>query len=399
MTSMSIEDLALEAEVDVGYVRRLIELGALEAGREHDVGDVHRVQLLHSWEDAGFAVDDVVDLIHAGEISTSWLAAPVMTAANRLDTRYEQLSEEEDVPLALLQSVQEVLGFAPPGPHDRVVAGDRELVRLIRILQSMGARQTAILAVVRVYADSLRRIAKAEAELYETEIEEPLRRSGRSEQELLDYGGKLSDPVIASLEHTVVDIYRRQREHVWIEHRINHAESALERAGLHRQTQRATSICFVDLAGYTRLVEERGDKVAAELAAELASLVEDVSRRHRGRPIRWLGDGGMFHFKDPGAAVLSGLDMVDGAPLVGLPPVHIGIHTGPVVFQYGDVYGRTVNLAARIASHAEGGQVLVSDETMGRVAETGVRFEPLGPVSFKGVPNPVTVHQAVRARG
>jgi len=48
----------------------------------------------------------------------------------------------------------------------------------------------------------------------------------------------------------------------------------------------------------------------------------------------------MFHFKEPGAAILSGLDMVESAPRVGLPPVHIGVHTGPVIFQDGDVYGR-----------------------------------------------------------
>jgi class 3 adenylate cyclase len=65
----------------------------------------------------------------------------------------------------------------------------------------------------------------------------------------------------------------------------------------------------------------------------------------------------MFHLKEPHAAVLSGLDMVESAPSAGLPPTHIGIHTGPVIFQDGDVYGRTVNLGSRIASHASAGQV------------------------------------------
>jgi class 3 adenylate cyclase len=71
--------------------------------------------------------------------------------------------------------------------------------------------------------------------------------------------------------------------------------------------------------GYTRIIEERGDEVAARLATRLTSLVEDISRRYGGRPIRWLGDGGMFHFKESGDAVLAGLDMVESAPLVGLP--------------------------------------------------------------------------------
>ena len=104
----------------------------------------------------------------------------------------------------------------------------------------------------------------------------------------------------------------------------------------------------------------------------------------------------MFHFKEVGPAVLSGLDMVDRASRVGLPPVHIGIHTGPVIFQDGDVYGRTVNLAARIASYAGPGQVLVTDEAADHSRDAGVLFEPLGPVSLKGISMPVTLHRAVR---
>ncbi|HYT78759.1 MAG TPA: adenylate/guanylate cyclase domain-containing protein [Actinomycetota bacterium] len=399
MNSLSLEELAVQAEVDAGYVRRLIELGALEPGtgpEPYGLPDVRRVQLLRTWEAAGFSVEAVVDLVRAGELSISWLDAPVMTQAEGLDLTYEELCREEEIPLSLVLALQQALGFAPPDPHDRAQAGDRELVGLIRMLMASGARQAAILGVTRVFADNLRRLAKAEAELYESEIEQPLRGSGRSEQQLLDYGAGVGNRMIPALERALLDIYRRQRQHVWIEHRISHAEIALERAGLRQRVPRPPAICFVDLTGYTRFTEEHGDEVAAQLATNLASLVEDISRDHGGRPIRWLGDGGMFHFKEPGAAILSGLDMVESAPRVGLPPVHIGVHTGPVIFQDGDVYGRTVNLASRIASYAGAGQVLASDETVGRSPDTGVRFEPLGPVSLKGISRPVTLHRAVR---
>jgi adenylate cyclase len=124
--------------------------------------------------------------------------------------------------------------------------------------------------------------------------------------------------------------------------------------------------------------------------------VEDTSRRRGGQPIRWLGDGGMFHFKEPAAAVLAGLDMVESAPEANLPPMHIGIHTGPVIFQDGDVYGRTVNLASRIASHATAGQVLASDETVRRSSGAAVRFDPVGPTPLKGIARPVQLYQAAR---
>jgi hypothetical protein len=133
---------------------------------------------------------------------------------------------------------------------------------------------------------------------------------------------------------------------------------------------RPPAICFVDLTGYTQLTEERGDEVAARVAGRLAWLVNDVARSRGGRPVRWLGDGGLFHLREPWMAVIAGLDMVECAPAVDLPPAHVGIHTGPVISQDGDVYGRTVNVAARIASYAQAGQVVVSEETAHRPTVT-----------------------------
>jgi adenylate cyclase len=152
-------------------------------------------------------------------------------------------------------------------------------------------------------------------------------------------------------------------------------------------------VCFVDLTGYTRLTEERGDAAAAELAGRLAALVEGISRRHRGRPVRWLGDGGMFVFREPADAIRAALEMVAQAPGAGLPPTHIGIHSGPVVFQDGDVYGTTVNLAARLSGRAAPGEVLVSRPAADRIPHPN-HLQPLGPVELKGVAQPLEVFRA-----
>jgi adenylate cyclase len=175
---------------------------------------------------------------------------------------------------------------------------------------------------------------------------------------------------------------------------VNHVEAALDAEGIESHVPLPPAICFVDLAGYTRLTEERGDRWAAEVAAQLASLVKDIARRRGGSPIRWLGDGGMFHFRDPAHAVEAGLAMVEQAPAIGLPPAHIGIHAGPVVFQDGDVYGRIVNLASRLASIAQAGEVIVSEEVV-RSAE-GLNFEEMGPVALKGVGTPMHLFRAMR---
>jgi class 3 adenylate cyclase len=60
----------------------------------------------------------------------------------------------------------------------------------------------------------------------------------------------------------------------------------------------------------------------------------------------------MLRFRDPSGAVVSALDMVEDVPAAGLPPAHVGVAAGPVIRQGGDYFGRTVNLASRIADHA-----------------------------------------------
>jgi adenylate cyclase len=106
-------------------------------------------------------------------------------------------------------------------------------------------------------------------------------------------------------------------------------EAALEASGEGQpRLPRPPAMCFLDLAGYTRLTEERGDRAAAELATILAGLVEEVSLGHGGQPVKWLGDGVMLHFADPGRGVLAALEIVERTAEAGLPPRTSGCTRG-----------------------------------------------------------------------
>jgi adenylate cyclase len=126
-------------------------------------------------------------------------------------------------------------------------------------------------------------------------------------------------------------------------------------------------------------------------------LVERTSVRHGGRPVKWLGDGVMFFFKDPGPGVVAALEMVAGVAEAGLPPAHVGLHAGPVIFQGGDYYGQTVNLAARIAEYARQGEVLVTQEVVDASNEAEVAFRAIGPVELKGVTGTIRLYDAHRS--
>jgi adenylate cyclase len=395
--SYRIREVAERANVPEDFVRRLVAVGALPR-EEAELGprEVQRARLLHSWEAAGLSVETIVALVERGALSLAFLDAPVMATPERLDRSYEQLAADRGVPVALVQALHQALGFAPPEPAGRAGEDDLTMLDVAEMFRGAGVGDEATLRLLAVYADSVRRIAKAEADYYEANIERRLRASGLDERRLMELGTRLSDRAVPLLERTLFMLYRRHREHVWTEHAINHVEEALEGSGLQQRVPQPPAICFVDLTGYTQLTEERGDEVAARVAGRLASLVNDISRSRGGRPVRWLGDGGMFHFREPWTAVIAGLDMVERAPAVDLPPAHVGIHTGPVISQDGDVYGRTVNLAARIASYAQAGQVIVSEETAHRCGHHELRLEPLGPVDLKGVAKPLPLYQAFR---
>ena len=113
--------------------------------------------------------------------------------------------------------------------------------------------------------------------------------------------------------------------------------------------------------------------------------------------MKWLGDGVMFYFADSAPSVLAALEIVEGAASHELPPARVGIHAGPVVFQEGDYFGRTVNIAARIAEHAGPGQVLVTQEVVAVAEGTPVTFTDIGPVELKGVSEAIRLHSARRA--
>lgn len=71
--------------------------------------------------------------------------------------------------------------------------------------------------------------------------------------------------------------------------------------------------------------------------------------------------------------------------------------TQAVVFREGDYFGRTVNVAARIADYAKPREVLVSEDARLAADVEGVMFEEVGEIALKGVAAPVTLHRAVRA--
>jgi adenylate cyclase len=408
MEGVSEIELAERSGAGVEHVRKLVGLGILPAlpDGSYRASDIQRVKLADALEASGISLEDIGTAIGAGHLSFSFLDLVFTQPAGYSTKTYRQVCEELGWTTDFVERVHEALGLVPPSPQDRIREDDLAMFPIGQFALGLGMSEGNVLRALRVYGDNLGRIAEAESQFFHTNVEEPLLASGMAEGQMLEIASQVSPHARAQVESLMSWLYHRHQEHSIIDHVVGHVEDALEQAGVTRRKQaRPPAMMFLDLTGYTRLTEEQGDEAAAELVASLAGLVQRESRRRGGRPVKWLGDGVMFHFAEPREAVECALEMVARVPAEGLPSAHVGVNAGPVVFRDGDYFGRTVNIASRIAGVAGPDEVVVSDAVVALSGgEAGfslpdgrpVRFEEVGPVELKGVARPVTLHRALR---
>jgi class 3 adenylate cyclase len=308
---------------------------------------------------------------------------------------YRQVSQDAGVPLETLGVVLEAMGFARVGPDEPMREDELAVVPVLRLGLASGIFDRAWLARLgRAHAEGLRLIVTAWGEAYQAGFEATLVASSGDQPTAMTVAAEVGGAFAPLADPMLLAIYRRQQELAWTEGLVERIEGELEAAGVGGRPGRVPAMCFLDLVGYTRLTEERGDQAAAGLAETLALLVGRSARQHGGVPVKWLGDGVMVHYRKPAGALVSALELVAQLPAAGLPPAHVGVAAGPVVVQGGDYFGRTVNLAARIAARAGPGQVLVSQRVAESAPPAGVALVELGTLPLKGFARPVRLLEA-----
>jgi adenylate cyclase len=386
MTSYGRVQAAERAGVEPSYIDRLVKLGILAPAESEQFssGDVRRVLMAKSLDDAGMPLERVGDAIRSGALSLDFLdAAAYERFAALASETFQQVSDRTGIPLELLTVIREAIGMAEPSPDDRLREDEMAIVPFIELQVSLGFRPAAIERLLRVQGDSTRRITESEAAWWTSEVIQPAMDAGKGSEEVAN--PDLSDRISPLAEQTVVAMYHAQQARSWTANIVEGFEGLMVRAGIHSRLERLPAICFLDITGYTRLTQERGDDAAADLASTVARVVRRTCVPHGGKPIKWLGDGVMFYFDDPGQGVLAALEMLEALAAAGVPPAHVGLHAGPVLFQEGDYFGSTVNLSSRIADVARPGEVLVSQVVADASQETGIVFNDIGPVELKGV--------------
>jgi len=398
---MSVESrrsVAERAGVEPAFVDRLVGLGILAPEDDRfSASDARRVGVVKALEQGGLPLARIGEAVRAGAMSLDFVDQPSYERFASLSPEsFKDVSVRTGIPIDLVVQIREAMGFAQPDPDERIRDEELRVVPLIELQIAEGFRPSTIERWLRVYGDSLRRVAETEADWFRREILEPLFAAGKGPAEIGEATGRLDADLSRYGDQAVLALFHGQQANAWMKNIFEGFESALAATGAHSRLDRPPAICFLDLTGYTRLTDERGDEAAADLAGRLSRLVQRTSVKHGGKPVKWLGDGVMFWFRESGPAVLAALEMVDGAAAADLPPAHVGVHSGPVLFQQGDYFGRTVNVAARIADYARQGEVLVSQEVVEAADGTAVAFNEIGPVDLKGLSEAVRLYVAER---
>jgi adenylate cyclase len=160
----------------------------------------------------------------------------------------------------------------------------------------------------------------------------------------------------------------------------------------------ACVVLFVDISGSSRLYREIGDALAARRVRECLDRLRQVVETYHGRVIKNMGDGLMCHFGEAHQALEAAAAMQiaidspgDTGPKLG---IHVGCHFGHVLERAGDLFGDTVNIAARVANVAREGQIIATRETIQRLDDTQeLNARLLLTVSVKGRREAITVFE------
>jgi adenylate cyclase len=393
------DDVAERAGTTPEHIALLAKVGILEPDNDgtYPRRDVLRARFVLGLDAMGIDANAVADALASGDLTLGYVEIGGRRPP-RSDRTFSELSDEIGVPFLMVERIYVAFGLPRPTPDEHVREEDLPLMRFIPVLVGAGLSEGDVLRLARVWGDSARRVAQFQGHYLHHSIEEPFRRRGLRDNEAFE--AALREVGVRSGrsgEDLLGWLYRRHSEVFETEHLFDHVETALEDAGVHRREPRRVEGCvFADLSGYTRLTEESGDEEAARVSLKLAELVNEIASRHRGAVVKMLGDGVHFHFRDPHDAVMASLEIVDTVHPAGLPPAHVGVNAGPMIYDEGDYFGRTVNIAARIASQAGPDQVFVGENVLHHITPSGFHLLEVSVFELKGIARPVMLYEAIR---
>jgi len=292
----------------------------------------------------------------------------------------------------LIERILVILG-TPLGRERQLSHDDLMALRQIARVLAAGLPLVALLQLVRVYVQSLRRIADAEVRLFHLYVHEPMIRDALPELEIAEEMGEMAADVLPLAGPLTEYLHRRYLRFFLEQDVVGHMETDLA-APPSELGQVPVALCFIDLTGFTRYTEEEGEREALDVVENFVETVE-ATLPPEATVVKTIGDEVMVVSPEPTALTVWAVGLLERFP--DRPRPRVGVHHGDAVYRDGDYFGTHVNLAHRVVGRAQAGEVLVTDSVTGSLTERGLACEPIGEVNLKGFPVATPLYLVRRA--
>jgi adenylate cyclase len=299
----------------------------------------------------------------------------------------EQAARETGLEPRLIERIQVILG-TPLGGERTLNRDDLMALRHLARVLAAGMPLVAVLQLVRVYVNSLRRIADAEVRLFHLYVHEPMIRDALPELEIAEGMGELAADILPLAPSLTEYLHTRYLRFFLEQDVVGHMETDPAET-VPDLGQVPVTLCFIDLTGFTRYTEEEGDLEALDVVEEFVETVESTLPPE-ATVVKTIGDEVMVVSPDPGSLTAWAVDLLERFP--ERPRPRVGIHYAEAVYRGGDYFGTHVNLAHRVVGRAQAGEVLVTDAVTGTLERRGLACEPIGEVHLEGFPDPSALY-------
>ena len=315
--------------------------------------------------------------------------------------RRREVAREAYMPFLMARRIWHALGFPGLGGSDMAFTdADLDIVASIADLrQAPDVDDELVLDLARSLARSTDRLADWQTSLLLESIgrrrrgDEASRENG-AEDEGADeavWSKRLTDAERAEVVQTmlaVADQLEPMLVYAWRRHLASSLGQLLnDDQNANRAATDERTVGFADLVGFTSVVSRLSERRVSALVGEFEALASDVVTAHEGRIVKTIGDEVLFVTPRAASAAAIGLDLVDALRLSkGMPQVRVGLATGSVVAQFGDVFGTTVNRASRLTGVAQPGMVVLDNATQSSLATvSGFEMRSLEPRPLRGL--------------
>jgi adenylate cyclase len=340
--------------------------------------------------DRGYSLEDLQEAGREGRLAFGFAEELFSEAEKTIPLA--DVAVETGLEPELIERILVILG-TPKGQQRDLTPEDAAALHHCARVLAAGFPLVAFLQLVRVYVQSMRRIADAEVRLFHLYVHEPLIRDAVPELEMAEEMGDLAADILPLAAPLTEYLHNRYLRFFLEQDVVGHMESGLGMETAEIELGQVTvTLCFIDLTGFTRYTEEEGDIEALDVVENFVETVESTLPRE-ATIVKTIGDEVMVVSPDAAPLTEWAVDFLGGFPQ--RPQPRVGIHCGEAVYRDGDYFGSQVNLAHRVVNRALAGEVLVTDRVAEAIAgRVALDLAPIGQVTLKGFPAPTDLFVA-----